>query len=276
MDAGKMYSALVECEPNPIRPKPSITGALVLSDAFAASVPPPTPVAAPRASLEAKTRVSPTSETAEQARANLARARSDLTGAGVDLLDAQQKYSRAKALADQQLELQSDLDAAAIAVDEARASQKSQQASVAQAEAAVGAADASVTQNQINVDHCIITAPIDGIVDTRAVRIGEVVNPGQPIVTLINPDDLWVRADVEESYIDRVKIGDTLAVRLPSGAERSGVVFYRGVDAAYATQRDVSRTKRDIKTFEIRLRVNNDDRRLAVGMTAYVLLPVAK
>ena len=46
--------------------------------------------------------------------------------------------------------------------------------------------------------------------------------PGQPIVTLINPDDLWVRADVEETYIDRVRIGDTLTVRLPSGVERAG------------------------------------------------------
>jgi hypothetical protein len=36
----------------------------------------------------------------------------------------------------------------------------------------------------------------------------------------------------------------------------------------------VSRTKRDIRTFEIRLRVDNTDRRLALGMTAYVILPV--
>jgi HlyD family secretion protein len=51
-------------------------------------------------------------------------------------------------------------------------------------------------------------------------------------------------------------------------------VFYRSVDADYATQRDVSRTERDIKTFEIRLRCDNHDRRLAVGMTAYVTLPL--
>jgi HlyD family secretion protein len=120
-----------------------------------------------------------------------------------------------------------------------------------------------------------IHAPIDGVVDVRAVRPGEVVNAGQPIVTLINPDDLWVRADVEESYIARIKIGDTLTVRLPSGEERQGRVFYRAVDAGFATQRDVSRTKRDIKTFEVRLRVDNSDRRLAVGMTAYVLMPIA-
>jgi len=93
-------------------------------------------------------------------------------------------------------------------------------------------------------------------------------------VTLINQDDLWIRVDVEESYIDRIRVGDKLRMVMPSGAEREGTVFYRGVDASFATQRDVSRTKRDIKTFEVRLRADNADRRLAVGMTAYVLLPL--
>ena len=96
------------------------------------------------------------------------------------------------------------------------------------------------------------------------------------MLTLIDPDDLWVRADVEETYIDRVRLGDRVKVRLPSGDEREGKVVFRGVDAGFATQRDVSRTKRDIKTFEIRLRLDNADRRLATGMTAYVLLPVGK
>jgi len=63
--------------------------------------------------------------------------------------------------------------------------------------------------------------------------------------------------------------------RLQIAGTRPGVVFHRGVDAGFATQRDVSRTKRDIKTFEIRIRVDNSDRRLAVGMTAYVVLPVS-
>jgi HlyD family secretion protein len=83
-----------------------------------------------------------------------------------------------------------------------------------------------------------------------------------------------VRADVEETYVDGIRIGDNLQVKLPSGAVREGRVFYRSVDAEYATQRDVSRTKRDIKTFEIRLRCDNRDRRLAVGMTAYITLPL--
>ncbi len=136
------------------------------------------------------------------------------------------------------------------------------------------AAAAQTEKADVRLAYTEIRAPMAGVVDVRAARVGEFVNAGQPIVTLVNPDSLWVRADVEETYIDRVRLGDTLTVRLPSGDERTGTVFYRAVDAGFATQRDVSRTKRDIRTFEIRLRVNNADRRLAVGMTAYVLLPV--
>lgn len=135
------------------------------------------------------------------------------------------------------------------------------------------AARAQTTKADVRLAYSEIRAPIAGIVDVVAARAGEIVSPGQAIVTLINPDDLWVRADVEESYIDRIKLGDSLTVRLPSGEERRGAVFYRGVDAGFATQRDVSRTKRDIKTFEIRIRLDNRDRRLATGMTAYVVLP---
>jgi multidrug resistance efflux pump len=138
------------------------------------------------------------------------------------------------------------------------------------------AAAAQTEKADVRLAYTEVRAPMAGIVDVRAARTGEFVSAGQPIVTLVNPDSLWVRADVEETYIDHIRLGDTLSVRLPSGDERPGVVFYRAADAGFATQRDVSRIKRDIRTFEIRLRVNNADRRLAVGMTAYVLLPLKK
>jgi len=137
------------------------------------------------------------------------------------------------------------------------------------------AAGAQAAKANVRLGYTEIRAPLSGIVDVRAVRAGEVVAAGSPIVTLINPDDLWIRADVEESYIGRIRLGDHLKVRLPSGEMRDATVFFRGVDAGFATQRDVSRSKRDIKTFEIRLRVDNKDRRLVTGMTAYVLLPVS-
>ena len=164
---------------------------------------------------------------------------------------------------------------AAVALAQAAQDQVAMKRSTLQAARDQQRAAAAQTQKaDVRLGYTEVRAPMAGVVDVRAARVGEFVNAGQPIVTLVNPDSLWVRADVEESYIDRVRLGDTLTVRLPSGDERTGTVFYRAVDAGFATARDVSRTKRDIRTFEIRLRVNNADRRLAVGMTANVLLPV--
>jgi HlyD family secretion protein len=136
------------------------------------------------------------------------------------------------------------------------------------------AAGAQKSKADVRLGYTEVRAPISGVVAVLAARQGEVISVSQPILTLINPDDLWVRADVEETYIERIRLGDSLTVRLPFGTERRGTVFYRAVDADYATQRDVSRSKRDIKTFEIRLRLDNGDRRLWPGLTAYVLLPM--
>src|SRR3954469_2483074 len=202
----------------------------------------------------------------------------DLSQKGVEpvqMLDqARTAYDAAKARLDS-LQKQVDAQRSALALANANAEQIAVKRSQLQAnQSQQAAANAQRTKADVRLTYTELHAPIDGIVDVRAARTGEVVTPGQPVLSLINPDDLWVRADVEETYIDGVRIGDTLTVRLPSGEERQGRVFYRGVDAAFATQRDVSRTKRDIKTFEVRLRVDNRDRRLAVGMTAYVLLPV--
>lgn len=214
----------------------------------------------------------------ENARLNLERSEG-LAKQGVAPLQqydqARTAYEAAKARVDT-VNKQVEAQRAALALARSNAEQiQVRRSQVAANQQQRAAASAQRTKAEVRLSYSEIRAPMDGIVDVRAARPGEVVNPGQPIVTLINPDDLWVRADIEESYIDRVRIGDELIVRLPSGEERKGTVFYRAADAAFATQRDVSRTKRDIKTFELRLRVDNSDRRLAVGMTAYILLPVA-
>jgi multidrug resistance efflux pump len=162
--------------------------------------------------------------------------------------------------------------ARAAAAEEQVANKRSAVTALKQQQAA---ARAQTQKADVRLSYSEITAPISGTVDVRAARVGEFVAAGQPILTLVNPDSLWVRADVEESYIDRVRLGDRLTIVLPSGSELPGTVFFRGVDADYATSRDVSRVKRDIKTFQIRLRVDNHERRLAIGMTAHVLLPLA-
>jgi RND family efflux transporter MFP subunit len=196
----------------------------------------------------------------QQSVAEVEQAEADLERARLDLKREEQLYHQGAESAQAYDQARTTYDAAKARVDSLN---KQTQAAAAQQEKAA-----------VQLGYTRIYAPLNGIVDTRAALPGEVVNPGQAIVTLINEDDLWVRADVEETYIDRIHLGDKLPVQLPSGARREGTVYYRSVDADYATQRDVSRTKRDIKTFEIRLRCDNRDRTLAVGMSAYVTLPL--
>jgi HlyD family secretion protein len=215
----------------------------------------------------------------ENARLNFTR-EADLYKQGAD---SAQAYDLARTTNDsakaraEALHKQAEAARSALALAQANAEQDAvRRAALAAGVHQQAAMEAQKDKAQVRLGYTEIRSPLDGVVDVRAARPGEIVNIGQAILTLINPDDFWVRVDVEESYIDRVHTGDKLAVRLPSGAEREGTVFYRRIDADYATQRDVSRTKRDIKTFEVRLRCDNRDRSLAVGLTAYVTLPLGQ
>ena len=134
-------------------------------------------------------------------------------------------------------------------------------------------ARASAAEMAAQLGYTKIYAPIDGIVSVRVAKQGEVVAQGSPIVVIVDINDLWVRADVEETYIDSIKFGEKLSVKLPSGNIIEGPVIFKGVENDFATQRDVSRTKRDIKTFAIKVAVPNPEGRLFTGMTATVLLP---
>jgi multidrug resistance efflux pump len=241
-----------------------------------------------------------TSNQIRQAEANLAAAEAQQAEAAATLVDARLTSQRLDTLTRYGASAEQERDHARATYDAAQARVNALERQVEAQQAAVAlargnaeqvamkrsallasrrqraAADAQKTKADVRLGYTEVRAPLAGVVDVRSARPGEFVNPGQAIVTLIDPDDLWVRADVEETYIDRIRLGDHLTVRLPSGEERQGTVFFRGVDAGFATQRDVSRTKRDIRTFEIRLRVDNRDRHLALGMTAYVLLPVTR
>jgi len=139
--------------------------------------------------------------------------------------------------------------------------------------AQVEQARASAAQVATMLSYTKIYAPIDGIVSVRVAKQGEIVAQGGPIVVVVDVDHLWARADVEESYADSIQFGQTLRVRLPSGDVMQGPVFFKGVESDFATQRDVSRTKRDVKTFAIKVSLPNPGRRLFMGMTATVLLP---
>lgn len=232
-----------------------------------------------------------------QAKANVTAAEAELRQAQANLWKDQQSYSRMVKLFQSGIETEQDRDnsLATVRSDDAavNASQeqvKAQQAALALAQAnrlqlnvihsQIAAANAQLAQAHALRDQAVtqlsytkIYSPLDGIVSVRVAKQGEVVAQGSPIVVIVDVNHLWVRADVEETYIDSIRFGEKLPVVLPSGDELEGTVFFKGVEGDFATQRDVSRTKRDIKTFAIKVSVPNSQHRLFTGMTAYVQLP---
>ena len=222
----------------------------------------------------------------EQAKAQLWRDQSDLkrmqllydkhevSGQDRDHAEAAVRMSEANVRA-----LEDAVKAQKAAIGVARANRKQvdmRKSAVASAIAQLEQARATVAQVSAQLAYTRIYSPIDGIVSVRVAKQGEVVAQGSPIVVVVDIDHLWVRADVEESYIDSIQFGEKMRVRLPSGNVLEGPVIFKGVENDFATQRDVSRTKRDIKTFAIKVSVPNPEHRLFTGMTATVLLPQPK
>jgi multidrug resistance efflux pump len=146
---------------------------------------------------------------------------------------------------------------------------------VEQIRAQLDQAKAQLTQITARLGYTEVRSPLSGVVSLRVARQGEVIRQGEPIVTIIDLDDVWVRAEVEESYVNRVVVGQVLPVRLASGDELQGRVSFIAPETEFATQRDVNRTKRDIKTFGIKVALANAEHRLHSGMTAYVVLPAS-
>jgi HlyD family secretion protein len=173
-----------------------------------------------------------------------------------------------QSLKDQVTAAEADLNAAMARTHQANAAQST----VASTQADLKNAEEQKRQAEVRLGYANIYAPVTGTVSVRAAREGEVLNVGQPIVTIVDLSDTWVRAAIPETQADHIGLGDTLKIQLPGGTVTAGKVFFKAAEADFATQRDVSRRKRDIKTIVLKVRLDNPKGAYVPGMTAEVLI----
>lgn len=134
-------------------------------------------------------------------------------------------------------------------------------------------AHANLQYDQVRLGYSRVLAPVSGIVSVRAAREGEVVNASAPIATIVDLTQTWVYAAIPETEAASVKLDDVLSVRMPGGETVKGKLIAKAAEGDFATQRDVSRTKRDIKTVRLKLLIENPGMKYVPGMTAEVLIP---
>ena len=225
-----------------------------------------------------------------QAEAGLKRADADVLGFKTAVEDAQMKFSRAEALWDRQLIARVDLDAANVALNEARADLAGGQAIVVQAAAAVDQARAAVGQASVNLEHTIIRSPVDGIVIERSVDVGQTLAASMqsPVLFRIaaNIERLQVQVDIDESDVGGLATGDaaTFAVDAYPGETFHGTVSQVRVQpvaqqtttattVGASTASPATSTVATVVSYTTIVDVANTDERLRPGMTADVVLP---
>lgn len=143
-----------------------------------------------------------------------------------------------------------------------------QRASVEQARPQIALVDAML-------GNAIVTAPFAGIVTVRHREPGEAIGPGAPVVTLLDPEDRWVRIYVREDQIGRVRLGGSASIRsdtYPDRVYQSEVVFI-GSEAEF-TPRNVQTPEERIKlVYPVKVRITGDpDFELKPGVPADVVV----
>jgi multidrug efflux system membrane fusion protein len=129
------------------------------------------------------------------------------------------------------------------------------------ARSARDAAAAELARAQAAADRLRLKVPFSGIVDSLSVELGEWVQTGTPVATILSLDPILVKAEVSEVDLASVNVGSTAKVKLVNGAEMDGTVRLVAREASAQT-----------RTFPVEIALPNPDLTLSAGMTAEVSL----
>jgi RND family efflux transporter MFP subunit len=141
------------------------------------------------------------------AEATLRSAQAEERDSELELKDAATRYQRRTELAEAGLISNEDLATAKVQWDRAGTKRQAAQARVAEQSARVEDAKQSFR-------NAVITAPFDGTVAARYLDSGAAVRPGTPVISLIRPEDLWVRFAVPEVEQPQARIGTAVDFQL--------------------------------------------------------------
>lgn len=240
----------------------------------------------------------------ENAKANMEAAEADIQGAAaglekarVDMEEKKRELDRYEALFRKQLAARATYDAVLAAYEGAEADYRSAKARLVSIQAKRTAANAQLktAESQLNASmadlavaeanrsvyaarlaQTIITSPISGVVVFNAMEPGEWVNPGFTILTIVDMENLYAKIAVEETLVDRISLNQTAAIHTDNSPGKAfrGKISEIGRYAEFATQRDVTRGWQDIRTFKVKVKVEDPGRHLKPGMTVEVEIPL--
>jgi membrane fusion protein (multidrug efflux system) len=157
--------------------------------------------------------------TADSARAAADAEKSEVASAQVAITVAEQRAAAARGAASQ---ARASLANAATAPQQLKVTQSRADA----AEARVQQAEAALKQAELNLQYTTVRAPSAGVISRKTIEPGQVVQPGQPLLALVDLDSIWITANFKETQLKSMRPGQKAIVEVDAlgGKEFDGHV----------------------------------------------------
>lgn len=141
---------------------------------------------------------------------------------------------------------------------------------IAIARANLSEADAALGLSRVNLDYTTLRAPSAGVITVREAELGEVVNPGTPVVTLADLDHIWLRAYIAETDLGRIHWGQeaTITTDTYSGKQYPGRISFISSSAEFTPKSVQTYKERITLVYRIKIDIDNPNHELKPGMPA--------
>jgi membrane fusion protein (multidrug efflux system) len=112
--------------------------------------------------------------------------------------------------------------------------EKAQQ--LGQHDASIELAKASVELAKLNLSYTVITAPVDGYTSRLSLQVGQLVQPGQTLLSIVDENDVWVIANYKESQTSKMKIGDKVKITVDAIPGKTYIGYIEAISNATGAQ----------------------------------------
>ena len=188
------------------------------------------------------------------------------------IVDAQQ--NKLDTLKAQYQSVQASINVAQASVDQAHAGNT--QPAIQAQKAAVDITAQSVKAAELSLSKLIIKSPTAGQVLYQHVELGQVVNPGTTMVTILEPNDLWIKIYIPEAKLNQVKVGGMAAIVVDSypGKTFKAQILYVSNQAEFTPKNVQTKEERTTTVYAVKLSIVEGKEQLKAGMPADVTLSV--
>ena len=221
----------------------------------------------------------------ESARQSLIAAQNTVVNDQADSAEKNVDYQRYQELWKQNATSTQSRDLAETAVKQSAAALKHDQAmvgvaqeNIAVAAAAVKNAEETLRLAKITLGYTVLNAPFSGVIVVRQTELGEVMQPGTPVVTLADLDHVWLRAYVSETDLGKIHWGQNATVITDTypGKKYPGHISFISSSAEFTPKSVETHQERVTLVYRIKIDIENPNHELKPGMPADALIKLGK